>query len=44
MQFQLAAAEAAAFNPIDDASRVRITREIKLKTQAFTYNLFSGFR
>ena len=43
MQLQLNAAETAAYNGIEEALRVRITREIKQKTQALTFNLISGF-
>ena len=43
MQLQLTADEMAAYNGINEALRVRITREIKLKTQALTFNLISGF-
>jgi hypothetical protein len=43
MQLQLIAEETAAYNGIDAEIRVRITREIKMKTNAFKFNLISGF-
>jgi hypothetical protein len=43
MQLQLNAAETTAYNEIEEAMRVRITREIKQKTQALTINLIKNF-
>ncbi len=42
MQLQLNAAETAAYNNIEEAIRLRITREIKQKAQALTFNIISG--
>jgi hypothetical protein len=43
MQLQQNIALTAAYSGIREALRVRITREIKQKTQALTFNLISGF-
>jgi hypothetical protein len=43
MQLQPNAAEPAAYNGIEEALRLRITREIKQKAQALTFNIISGF-
>jgi hypothetical protein len=43
MQLQLNAAETAANNGIEEALRLGITREIKQKVQALTFNIISGF-
>jgi hypothetical protein len=43
MQLQLNTAETAAYNGIEEALRLRITREIKQKSQALTFNVISGF-
>jgi hypothetical protein len=39
MQFQLTTEKTAAYDDIDEALRIRSTREIKIKTQALTFNL-----
>ena len=43
MQLRVNAAKTAAYNGIEEASRIRITTEIKQKTLALTFNLISGF-
>jgi hypothetical protein len=43
MQPQLTDADMAVYTKMEEAARIRITREIKIKTQAFTFNLISGF-
>jgi hypothetical protein len=43
MQLQLNAAENPAYNGIEEALRLRITRDIKQKAQALTFKIFSGF-
>jgi hypothetical protein len=43
MQLQLTAAETKAYNGIKETLRIRITREIKIRTQALILNLISGF-
>ncbi len=43
MQLQLTDADATVCTGMEEAARIRITREIKMKTQAFTFNLISGF-
>ena len=43
IQLQLTSADTAVYINIDKAVRQRITREIKMRTQALTFNLISGF-
>ena len=43
MQLQLDASETTAYNGIEEALRLRITKEIKQKAQALTFNIISGF-
>jgi hypothetical protein len=43
IQLQLTAADTEIYTGIEKAARIRITREIKMKTQALTFNLISGF-
>jgi hypothetical protein len=43
MQLTCTASKTAAYNEIKDAIRLRITREIKIETQALTLNLVSSF-
>jgi hypothetical protein len=43
IQLQLNAAETAAYNGIEEALRIRITREIKQIAQVLTFNIISEF-
>jgi hypothetical protein len=43
MQLQLIDADNANCTGIEEAAKIIITREIKMKTQALTFNLTSGF-
>jgi hypothetical protein len=43
MQLQLNTAETSTHNGIEEALGLRITREIKQKTQDLTFNIISGF-
>jgi hypothetical protein len=43
LQQQLADADTAVNTTIEEVARIRITREIKMRTQALTFNLISRF-
>jgi hypothetical protein len=43
MHLQLTSEGTAAYNSIEEALRVRITKKIKMITQAFPFNLISSF-
>jgi hypothetical protein len=43
MQLQLTDADKALYTGMEEAARIRITRKIKMKIQALTFNLISGF-
>jgi hypothetical protein len=43
MQLQLTDADTAIYIGIEEAARIRITREIKMRTQALTLSIIIGF-
>jgi hypothetical protein len=43
MQLQLTDADTAVYTGIEEAARIQITSKIKMRTQALTFNLISGF-
>jgi hypothetical protein len=43
VQLQLTAADTAVYKGIEETVRIRITREFRIRTQALTFNLISGF-
>jgi hypothetical protein len=43
MHLQINAAEAAAYNKIDEALQIWISRDIKQNTQTLTFSLINGF-
>ncbi len=43
MQLQLTATEGAAYNTLDESSRLRTIKEIKQRAQALTFNLIIEF-
>ena len=43
MQLQLSEADTAIYTGIEELARIIITKEMKMRTQALTFNLISGF-
>ena len=43
MQLQLTNADTAVYTSIDETARIRIKREIKIRTEALKFNLISRF-